>query len=98
MPIERKPEPAPVLDRREFFGGLGAGLAGVALTHLLAGDLRAAAPDPSAQGWVPGRPHFEPKARQVLHIFCPGGASNIDLWDYKPALERLDGTAPPGEK
>ena len=91
MSREPRPGPAPVLDRRRFFGGLGAGLTGVALTHLLGSDLHAAQPPP-------GRPHFEPKALQVLHIFCPGGASHIDLWDHKPALEKYDGTLPPGEK
>ncbi len=85
-------DPAPLLDRRRFFGDLGAGFAGVGLASLLARELNA------AESWTPGRPQFEPKATQVLHIFCPGAASHIDLWDHKPALTRYDGTALPGEE
>ncbi|HEX8198979.1 MAG TPA: DUF1501 domain-containing protein [Isosphaeraceae bacterium] len=88
--------PEHLLDRRRFFGDLGTGLAGVALAHLLSRDLRAAAP--VATSGTPGRPHFEPRATRVLHLFCPGGASHLDLWDHKPALDRYDGTLPPGEE
>lgn len=87
--------PPPLLDRRRFFSDLGTGLAGIALADLFARDLKPAA---AAEGdWAPGRPHFAPKATQVLHIFCPGAASHIDLWDYKPDLEKYDGTPMPGE-
>ncbi len=34
----------------------------------------------------------------MLQIFCPGGASHIDLFDYKPALEKYDGKPLPGEE
>jgi hypothetical protein len=74
------------LTRRRFLGHMTTGLAGVALSRLWA-DADAAA----------GRaPHFAPKARQVLQIFCPGGASHVDLWDHKPALEKFHGTPMPG--
>jgi hypothetical protein len=96
MTRESQAPPEPLLDRRRFFGDLGTGLAGIALAHLLSRDLRAAEPDASA--WTPGGPHFEPKATRVLHLFCPGAASHIDLWDHKPALEKYDGTPPPGEE
>jgi len=46
----------------------------------------------------PQQPHFAPKATKVLQIFCPGGASHVDLWDHKPILEKLDGTPMPGEE
>jgi hypothetical protein len=75
------------LTRRHFLGGMATGLTGVALSRLLAGDLRAA-PQP--------QPHFTPRAKQVLQIFCPGAASHLDLWDHKPLLEKFDGTPLPG--
>ncbi|MFY7968098.1 MAG: DUF1501 domain-containing protein, partial [Pirellulaceae bacterium] len=28
----------------------------------------------------------------MIEIFCPGGLSHVDTWDYKPELERLHGT------
>ena len=33
---------------------------------------------------------------RVLQIFCPGGASHLDLWDFKPELEKRHGQPLPG--
>ena len=41
-------------------------------------------------------PHHRPRAKRVLQIFCPGGASHLDLWDYKPELEKRSGQPMPG--
>ena len=46
----------------------------------------AAASPLSARG-----PHFTPKAKRVIHIFCNGGLSHVDSFDPKPALARFDG-------
>ncbi len=62
---------------------MSTGLTGVALSRLMA--------DPPKR-----QPHFAPKARQVLQIFCPGAASHVDLWDHKPMLEKYHGTPLPG--
>jgi uncharacterized protein (DUF1501 family) len=75
------------LTRRHFLGHAASGLAGIALTRLFAQEARAAA----STG-----PHFPPRAKRVLHIFCPGGCSHMDLWDHKPMLEKLDGQPLPG--
>ncbi len=75
------------LTRRSLFAQMAGGLTGVALSRLLV-------PESLAAG--SGGPHFAPKAKQVLQIFCPGGASHVDLWDHKPMLERFDGTPMPG--
>ena len=32
--------------------------------------------------------HFQPKAKRVIWIFVNGGPSQVDTWDYKPALEK----------
>ena len=74
-------------DRRSFLGQAVAGMPSLALMQLLSSDLRAS----TAAG-----PHFAPKAKRVLHISCPGGASHIDLWDHKPMLEKMDGKPLPG--
>ncbi|MBL7646572.1 MAG: DUF1501 domain-containing protein [Candidatus Hydrogenedentes bacterium] len=75
--------------RREFLWKLGGGLGGVALASLLndGGYLSAAPADPL--GARP--PHYAPKAKAVIQIFCPGGLSQVDTWDYKPELERRTG-------
>src|SRR4051812_32043440 len=37
-------------------------------------------------------PHFPPTAKRVICLFMFGGPSQIDLFDYKPALNKLHGT------
>ena len=77
------------LTRRGFLGNVSTGLAGIGLARLLRRELHAAPP----QG-----PHFPARAKRVLQIFCPGAASHLDLWDYKPELIRHHGKPLPGEE
>ena len=70
-----------VLSRRGFLSDAFSGLAGIGLTTLLNNELRA---NPG-----PGLAHFPAKVKRVLQIFCPGGASHMDLWVYKPALAKV---------
>ena len=37
------------------------------------------------------KPHFAPKAKAVIFLFCYGGPSQVDLFDPKPALEKWHG-------
>jgi len=37
------------------------------------------------------KPHFTPKAKHAIFIFCPGGVSHIDTFDYKPDLVKHHG-------
>ncbi len=37
------------------------------------------------------KPHFAPKAKRVIHLFMAGAPSQLDLFDYKPDLARLEG-------
>ena len=73
------------MDRREFLSRGGRGLGSVALASLL-GDPRLYAE--SAAG-LPGLPHFRPKARRAIWLFPAGAPSQIDTWDYKPALGKM---------
>lgn len=78
------------LSRRSFLTqtGLGFGSIGLAATLAQAGELFAAdAVDPLS----PKAPHFVPKAKRFVHVFLPGGASHLDLFDPKPELKRHDG-------
>ena len=36
-------------------------------------------------------PHFPAKAKHVIHLYMSGGPSQVDTFDYKPALERYAG-------
>jgi hypothetical protein len=42
-------------------------------------------------------PHFEPKAKRVIFLFMHGGPSHVDLFDYKPQLQKDDGKNLPFE-
>ena len=76
--------PDPVTRLRDFFGHTATGLGGVALAWLLHREGRGRRPCR-----IPPGPHFPPKAKRVLHIFCPGGVSHVDTFDYKPDLIKL---------
>jgi hypothetical protein len=77
-----------LLTRRAFFKSAGLGMA--ALATLLEGDLRG-----QTSGGLPGLPHFRPRARRVIYLFQSGAPSQMDLFDYKPKLEKLRGTELP---
>jgi Protein of unknown function (DUF1501) len=92
-----------LLDRRRFLGQTANGLSGIALASLLARDgLLADQRTPLRPQIDPTRPfaarqpHFEPKAKQVLMIFCAGACSQIDTFDYKPELIKRHGEPLPG--
>jgi hypothetical protein len=80
-----------VSTRREFFSRAGSGLAALALGSMLHEDLRAAKADPME----PRQPHHKPLAKSVIWLFMEGGPSHIDLFDPKPALDRLNGQPMP---
>jgi hypothetical protein len=61
---------------------------------LLAGEGRSAAM-PRTDPLAPKKPHFEPKAKSVIFLFMEGAPSQLDLFDPKPALEKIHGQALP---
>jgi hypothetical protein len=81
--------------RRDLLSHVGGGLAGIALSWLLARD-RLLANGP-AYDLTPRPPHFAPRARSVICLFMQGGPSQMDLFDPKPALSRYDGQTLPAE-
>jgi hypothetical protein len=40
---------------------------------------------------TPKKPHFQAKAKAVIFVFCYGGVSHIDTFDYKPNMKGMDG-------
>ena len=96
----------PFLNRRAFLSESATALSGMALAQLLGRDgLRAAGS--AGQGPIrpeinpanPNavrKPHFAPRAKQVLMIFSAGGCSHLDTFDYKPELIRRHGQPMPG--
>jgi hypothetical protein len=81
------------ITRRWFFKGCGVGLAGIAAATLRAQERPAAAPSALA----PRRPHFTPRAKNVIYLFHAGAPSHLELFDPKPELTRHNGRLPPAE-
>ncbi|MEX0977376.1 MAG: DUF1501 domain-containing protein, partial [Pirellulales bacterium] len=82
------------LDRREFLGQTCTGLGAVALSALLGRDGLLAAEAPPIDPTRPHAartPHYAPRAKNVLVIFCAGACSQLETWDYKPELIKQDG-------
>ncbi len=80
------------LTRRQLLQRAGMGFGSVALGSLMGQSSASAAMlDPMAVR----KPHFEPKAKRVVHFFMNGGPSHIDTFDPKPELDKYDGKALP---
>lgn len=87
------------LTRRRFFGvcarTIGGGLGSLALASLVdPRRVQAAGPDAGAGTSLPG-PHFPGRAKRVIYMHMEGAPSQLDLFDYKPALcDRFDEDLP----
>src|SRR5882762_4672760 len=87
------------LSRREFLWRFGGGLGGVALAHLLgqhgllaADETGSLTPSRSSPTGVLGDgPHHPGRAKRIIQLFMNGGASQMDLFDYKPELVNRHG-------
>ncbi|MCC6881407.1 MAG: DUF1501 domain-containing protein [Verrucomicrobiales bacterium] len=81
-----RPRHKSFVSRRDFLHHLGGGFGSVALASLLHAEAQAATNPLS-----PRQPHHAAKAKAVIQIFCPGGLSHVDTWDYKPELAKRQG-------
>ena len=83
--------------RREFLWRFGGGLGGIALAHLLARQnllaqsAHVSTTSHGVSGVLTGRLHHVARARRVIQLFMNGGASQMDLFDYKPELLKRHG-------
>src|SRR5437773_2130009 len=81
--------------RRHFFKDCSIGLGSMALGSLLSTDnLFAGQPsqaDPAGSRQARRKPHFPAKAKSVIYLFMAGGPSQLELFDYKPKLQKLNG-------
>src|SRR6266511_1511293 len=84
--------------RRWFFRQCGVGLGSIALASLLGADKTlGAAAVKAVNALDPRQPHFAPKAKRVIYLFMGGAPSQLDLFDYKPALVKYSGKPIPKE-
>src|SRR5436305_9196492 len=67
------------LTRRQLFARGAVGIGAAALGSLLGAEPY-------------GLPNFAPKAKRVIYLHQAGGPSQMDLFDYKPSLEKYRGS------
>ncbi len=87
------------VNRRSFLADAGMGFTGLALGAMLFRDgvVKANPPGPPlAKGGKEsdapdGKPHFPPKAKNVIWLFMLGGTSHVESFDPKPALNKYAG-------
>ena len=79
--------------RRHFFRDCGVGLGTIALSSLLDGAVVKG--DRSADPLVPKTGHFPARAKSVIYLFMAGGPSQLELFDYKPLLQKRSGVPIP---
>ncbi len=81
--------------RRHFFSRCGVGVGKIALASMLGGRMMSAATAKAVNPNAPKPPHFPPKVKNVIYLFMAGGPSQLELFDYKPALQQYDGKSAP---
>jgi len=89
------------MSRRQMLSRCANGFGGLALTALMAEQAygnRVTQRPPIVDGaldpdspFAPRRPHFEGKAKHVIFLYMDGGPSQVDTFDPKPMLDKLNG-------
>ena len=74
------------MSRRSFLNQLGMGLGGLALGSMI-NPLQAQTDNGPALSGT----HFPASAKRIIYLFQSGGPSQMDLFDYKPRLNREHG-------
>ena len=80
------------INRRHFLSRMSVGIGSAALASLLPGCISG-----SPDGALLSSPtsHFAPKAKRIIYLFQSGGPAQMDLFDYKPEIEKLHGSELP---
>lgn len=76
-------------NRRHFIKKMGLGIGGLAAASLLDPFSSSVMPETNPTGL--NLPHFAPKAKRVIYLFQSGGPSQLELFDYKPLLNKMRG-------
>jgi hypothetical protein len=86
-----------LITRRWFFRECGVGLGAIALGSLFKGGEALAARPGTVNPFLPKPPHFAGKAKRVIFLFQAGAPSQLDMFDYKPELQKYHGKPIPAE-
>jgi len=88
--VEFQQQALQAITRRHFFGKAAVGIGGLALASLLNDRLLAGGAS-ALNALAPKQPHFPAKAKRVVYLHMAGSPSQLDLFDYKPKLNELNG-------
>lgn len=81
----------PPISRRDMLTRAGTGFGALALAGMLADESPSWAAPRDNTPLAPKQPPLPGKAKRVVHLFMNGGASQVDTFDPKPALEKYHG-------
>ncbi len=81
--------------RRHMLNQFGTGIGALALSQLLGDSANGAAGkapviDPT-NPLAPRQPHYPGKVKRVIFLHMAGAPSQLELFDYKPELQKVDG-------
>jgi hypothetical protein len=72
------------ITRRHFFSRCSVGVGSIALRSLMAAPA-------TKNPLLPKKTHFPAKAKNVIYLFMAGGPSQLELFEHKPLLTKLNG-------
>lgn len=78
------------INRRTFLSRTSVGIGSLALGSLLVPELFGGK-NQEEESLPPGVAHFAPKAKRVIYLFQSGAPSQLELFDYKPLLQKMQG-------
>ena len=81
--------------RRHFLKTCSTGMGMMALGSLLSCD--ADKKTEISNPYLPKMPHFLPKAKSVIYLHMAGSPSQLELFDFKPELQKYNGKDCPAE-
>ena len=89
-------EQAHYLTRRHFLKDCGMGLGALAMSSVLwncgmPGSSQQVAAGMRANPMAPKAPHFPGRVKSVIYLHMAGAPSQLELFDYKPELHKLNG-------
>ena len=79
--------------RRHFFGDAGLGIGSLGLASILSGETLLGKEKAAIQQTRPLAPratHFPARAKRVIYLFMAGGPSQLELFDFKPNLSKVN--------
>ena len=81
--------------RRHFFRDCAVGVGSMALADLIEGSTASTAAEVAGRSMAPTAPPMRAQAKRVIYMFMAGGPSQLDMFDHKPLLNKLNGEPMP---